>query len=304
MNFRKQSLLRGAALVCVCVTASATLAAQVATSCAQVVRAAAKAGSSGFQIEQAMETLQELVKNHQLQVLEYAKVGKELANLQNSTLFAGPSSGNAADWITITNNTNITADELVEVIDSFSQYLRKSDGTALPGAEFPASPDQTLSLVKELVSASRPAFFRASGPRSLVLHAVPIQGRAVSPGSFQAADVTVSASTPDGVAVVSSDLVLAATGGSDFVAFKASGSSFTEAEIRAAYQAVLNPARVTLNGALTSVNSFTFVVESTLSLPQLVTTDTGVSIAGLIAQLQAGLPDGQQSKLALQQASF
>jgi hypothetical protein len=280
--------------------------AQTPASCAQIVRSAAKAGAPGGSIELAMETLQDLIKNHNLQVIEYAKVGKELVGLQNSTLFSGSAEANAADWITITNTSSVTADELVEVIDSLSQYLRSSNGTALLGVEVPAAPGGPLSLLKELVSAPRSTFFRVSGARSLVRNNVAIQGRTVTPGVFQAVDVLVSTSASDGSLIFAqSDLILSGgANGSDFVAFKEKSSTWTESELTAAFQAITNQSKVSIGGGLATVGSFTFVAESSVNLAQLVTSDTGVSVLTKLSQLQAMLPAGQQTQLDIKQTSF
>lgn len=280
--------------------------AQTPPSCAQIVRAASKAGAPGSQIEQAMETLQDLIKNHNLQVIEYAKVGKELVGLQNSTLFSGSSQANAADWISITNSSSVSEDELVKVIDSLSQYLRSSNGTALAGVEVPATPQGSFSLLKELVSAPRRTFFRASGPRSIVINSVPIQGRVVTPGAFQAADVLVSTAATDGsIIFVQGDLVLSGGAtGSDFVAFKEANSTWTESELTAAFQAIVNQSPVSVGGNPATVGSFTFVAESSVNLAQLVTSDTGVSVTGKLSELQALLPVGRQTQLDIKQAPF
>jgi hypothetical protein len=280
----------------------APLVAQVPQSCAQIVRAASQAGASGAQIEQAMETLQDLIKNHSLQGIEYAKVGKELVGLQKSTLFSGSSEANAADWISITNSSSVNGDEIVEVIDSLSQYLRKPDGTALLGVEVPAAPGGSSSLMKELVSAPRSTFFRASGPRSLVVNNILIQGRAVTPGAFQAADVLVSTTDTSGSIIFApGDLVLSS---GDFVAFKEKSSSWSESELTAAFQAIVNQSQVSIGGSLAAVNSFTFVAEKGMNLAQLLTSDTGVSVLTKLSTLQAALPEGQQTKLDIQQTPF
>lgn len=280
------------------------VSAQTPTSCAQIVRSAVKAGASGSSVEQAMETLQDMIKNHKLQVIEYAKVGKELVGLQNSTLFSGSAEANAADWINITNSSSVNEDELVEVIDSLSQYLRKSDGTALLGVEVPSDPQAPLSLMKELVSAPRKTFFRASGPRSLVLNGVSIQGHGVTPGMFQAADVLISTPASDGsIIFVQGDLALSGgIGGSDFVGFKEASSTWTESELTAAFQAIANQSQVSISGSLVTVGSFTFVVESTVNLATLVTSDTGVLVTDKLSQLRAQLPQG--STLDIKQAPF
>ena len=281
--------------------------AQTPASCAQIVRAASKAGASGNQIEQAMETLQDLIKNHSLQVVEYAKVGKELVGLQNSTGFSGSSEANAADWISITNSSSVSEDELVEVIDSLSQYLRTPNGnTALLGVEVPSAPQARFALLKELVSAPRSTFFRASGPRSLVLNSVPIQGRGVTPGIFQAADVLVSTSAADGSLIfVQGDLLLSGgASGSDFVAFKEKSSTWTESELTAAFQAITNQAQVAVGGGLATVGSFTFVAESTVNLANVLTSDTGVPVIAKLQELQAQLPNGQQTQLDIKQTPF
>lgn len=306
MKYRKIPTTVLIVSVLLCLGLPSLALAQTPASCAQIVRGASKAGAPGGQIEQAMETLQDLVKNHKLQVIEYAKVGKELLGLQNSTLFSGSAEANTADWISITNSSSVTADEMVKVIDSLSQYLRKPDGTALLGVEVPSAPGDPLSLIKELVSAPRSTFFRASGPRSLVVNNVPIQGRAVTPGAFQAADVLVSTTATGGsVSSVQGDLVLSGgTAGSDFIVFKEASSSWTESELTAAFQAIVNQSQVTVGGSMATVGSFTFVAESTVNLAQLVTSDTGVSVTAKLADLQAQLPAGQQNQLDIKQAPF
>jgi hypothetical protein len=122
---------------------------------------------------------------------------------------------------------------------------------------------------------------------------------------FQAADVLVSTASKDGILFVPGDLILSGgANGSDFIAFKEKSSTWTESELTAAFQAIVNQTRVGVGGGLATVGSFTFVAENTVDLSQLVTSDTGVPVLTKLSQLQALLPAGQQTQLDIKQTPF